>query len=110
MSTLTYDIDEYQNNMLAAQRKHRAYMKTLFLVAIVCFGAGVASIYFEMSIVAVVLLALSVFFYQGSSYYHLLDDMHQAQWSLALLINKQTKEMEILRWELKQERESCARS
>ncbi|SRR6266699_5729330 len=102
MSTQTYNIEEYQGYLLAAKRNNESYMKVLFVTAIVSFGASVVSLYFDMNIVAVILLAVSIFFYQGSSHHHLLSDMLDTQWSLALLINNHTKDLEVLRWEIKQ--------
>ncbi len=104
MSDLTYDIQEYQTNLLARQKGYREYTKTLFLTAVVTFGVAAVLLYLNLTVVAVVFFALSIFFYQGSSHHHLLDDMLDAQWSLALLINTQAIQLEVLRRELKEEK------
>ena len=102
MSELTYDIEEYRSNLLTTQKSYREHTRTFFLIAVVTFGVGAVLLYLNMAVVAVVFLMLSIFFYQGSNHHHLLGDMLDAQWSLALLINRQAMQLEGLRWELKE--------
>jgi hypothetical protein len=102
MSELACDIEEYRSNLLTAQKSYREHTRTFFLAAVVTFSAGAVLLYLNLTVVAVVFLALSIFLSQGSNHHHLLGDMLDAQWSLALLINKQAKQLEVLRWELKE--------
>jgi len=108
MSTLTYDIDEYQSYLLASKRSYGKSKKILIVLAVVCFGTGAILLYVNMSIVALLFLVLSFLLYQDASHHQLLIDMLDPQWSLALLINKHTKDLETLRWELKQDADSRA--
>ena len=99
---LTYDIEQYRSNLLTKQKSYGERAKIFFLIAVVAFGVGTVLLYLNMTVVAVVFLALSIFFYQGSNHDQLLSDILDAQWSLALLINKQATQLEVLRWEQKE--------
>ncbi len=100
MTELTYDIEEFRTNLLSEERKHRDYTRTLFIAAILAFVIGGVLTYLGLVVVAIICLALGVLLYQSSNHHLLLGDMLQSHWSLALLINKQSKQLEVLRWEL----------
>ena len=95
--TPSYTLQEYDDYLTRAKARNAQHTKTLSFVALLALSAGLAAIYLGWTIMAVVLLAISVFFGQGSSHYVLLDDVLTTQWHLALFINSQTKHLEALR-------------
>jgi hypothetical protein len=74
---------------LHEQRGHREDMKRLTITALLFFFAGLAALYFDLVIGAVVLIVISAFFYQGAVHHNLLADIKDSQSLLALLINGQ---------------------
>ena len=96
------DILEFRSHMLLWQAARKRHTLILYVIAVLCFGAGLLALYFNFTFIAVVLLALAAYFNQESDHHLLLAEMMDTQWSLALLINKHTRDLEVLRWELRQ--------
>ena len=96
-----YSIEKYASYLLSQKQYNENYQKVLFLGAIALFAGGLVSLYFDVTILTVILLAASIFFNQGASHYHLLNDMLDAQWPLALLISKHSNDLEMIRKEIK---------
>lgn len=97
LHTPSYTLQEYDDYLTRTKERNQELKKTLFFVAAVAFCAGLIAIYFGWTIVAVVLLAVAVFFHQGNSHCVFLDDVLDTQWHLALFINSHTKYLEALR-------------
>jgi hypothetical protein len=100
------DIVEFRSHMLLWQAVRKKHTLILYVIAALCFGGGLLALYFDFTFITVVLLALAAYFNQESDHHNLLAEMMDMQWSLALLINKHTRDLEVLRGELKQERNS----
>ena len=77
-----------------------------YVITILFFGAGMWAVYYNFTFIAVLFLALAAYFNLESILHILMSEILHAHWLLALLINKHTRDLEVLRGELKQERES----
>ena len=108
LADLTLDLDEYNERTAAEITKRTTLKRDLFLVAIFFLVASVVALFFDAPIVAGALFLVSILFKEGAFETRLEISMIEANWWLALLINKHTRDLEVLRLreELKQERDS----
>jgi len=86
LATLKFDINDFHECLMHARCSHEEYMKTLSFAALLFFTAALVAVYLGLVTPAVALLAGAAAFYQMASHHHLLADMADAQWFLALLI------------------------
>jgi hypothetical protein len=102
----SFDIEKYEWCKREFQSGHNSRMMTKYVFAILFLGAGLWALYYNFAFIAVLLLGLAAYFNLESSHHILMSETLNAQWLLALLINKNTRDLEAFRWELKQERDS----
>src|SRR6185503_1160264 len=73
---------------------------TNYLITILLFCAGLWAVYEHSIFMAVLLLALAANFNRQSSHHILVSEIMGAHRLLAMLINKQSQDIELLRGEL----------
>ena len=87
--------------MTAQKAEHEQSAKIGFIFAISFFVAGILAVYFDMTIISIVLLACAALSYSNASHDQLLADMQKNHWPLALLINRDTTDFASALYQLK---------
>lgn len=99
-----YTISEYMSDREARSRSYRQRKLTLSYMALVFFTAGPVTLHFGFTVVAVAVLAIGAFLYQGSFHYMLLEGLMAEHYYLArLLTAQQASDLAALRSEVQNE-------
>ncbi|MGH7184278.1 MAG: hypothetical protein ACREJN_20215 [Nitrospiraceae bacterium] len=95
-----YTITEYMSDRQIRGRSHTKYQRILLYIALVFFAAGLVTLYFGFTVIAVFAFGVGAIFHQGSSQYLLLKDQMTEHHYLALLIATQQSDLAALRLEI----------
>ena len=98
-----YTITEYMSDQQTRGRSHTKYQRILLYVALMCFAAGLVTLYFGFTVITVFVLGIGAIFHQGSSQYMQLKDQMTEHHYLAMLIATQQSELAALRSEVQKE-------
>ena len=91
------DFQQYEFCLNEWKGAHDKKTITNYVITIVLFCAGLWAVYEHIVFMAVLLLALAVNFNRQSSQHILVSEIMGAQRLLAMLINKQSRDIEALR-------------
>lgn len=100
------DIAEYEQCLNEWQSAHDKKMMAKYAITIVFFCAGLWALYENATFIAVMLLALAANFNLISSHHILVSESINMQRLLAMLINKQSRDIEALGREISEAKES----
>lgn len=100
------DIEKYELCLNEWQSAHDKKMITKYVITILLFCAGLWALYENAIFMAVLMLALAANLNLISAHHILLSEIMNTHRLLAMLINKHTRDLEVIRKELKQERDS----
>lgn len=92
----TLDILQYESCLVEWKSVHDKKTVTYYVIAIILFCAGLWAVYEHATFMAVLMLALAANFNLQSSHHILVSEIMVMQRLLALLINKQSRDMEPL--------------
>lgn len=98
---LNFNLDEYDQRTTLEIKKCAHETKVLFQAAFFFLVASVAALFFDTPIVAGSFFLISWFFKDGASEARLKGNMIEANWWLAILIDKNAGELEAIRSHLK---------
>ena len=96
------DISEYELYMKESQRVLEKEAITTYLIAVLLFCVGLWGVYEHAIFLAVLVLSLALYFNQKSSISILALKNIDLQRVLAMLINKQSRDIESLRMEIRE--------
>ena len=99
------DIVEYELCLNEWQSAHDKKMITKYVITILFFCAGLWALYENALFMAVLMLALAANFNLISAHHILVSETMNLQRLMAMLINKQSQNMEALRREIREEKE-----
>jgi len=91
------DIQQYESCLDEWKSAHEKKTIKTYVITIVLFGAGLWAVYAHAVFMAVLLLALAANFNRQSSHHILISEIMDTQRLLAMLVNKQSREIEALR-------------
>jgi len=100
------DIEKYELCLSEFQGAHNKRTMIQWVLAILFFGAGLWALYSDATFIAIVLLVLAAYFNLNSTHHILMSEIMNLHRLLAMLINKHTRDLEGIRKELKQEKDS----
>lgn len=95
------DISEFEYCMNEWQSAHNKKMMSKYVIMILLFCAGLWALSARETILAVILLAIAANFNLISAHHILISESMNMQRLLAMLINKQSQNIESLRREIK---------
>lgn len=93
------DFQQYESCLDEWKGTHDKKTIINYLITILLFGAGLWAVYEHAIFMAVLLLALAANFNRQSSHHILVSEIMSAQRLLAMLINKQSRDIQVLREE-----------
>lgn len=100
------DIEKYELCLNEWQGANDKKVIIKYVVTILLFCAGLWALYENAIFMAVVMLTLAANFNLISAHHILLSEIMNTHRLLAMLINKHTRDVEVIRKELKQEKDS----
>lgn len=95
------DISEYEQCLNERQSAHNKHMLTNYIITITFFCAGLWALYENAMLITVILLALAAQFVLISFHHSMVSESMNIQRLLAMLINKQSQDIESLRREVR---------
>lgn len=95
----TLDILQYESCLDEWKSVHDKKMTTNYVITIFLFLAGLWAVYEHAIFIAVLMLALAANFNRQSSHHILVSEIMGTERLLAMLINKQSRDIEALRRE-----------
>ena len=95
------DISEYEHCLNEWQSAHDKKMIWKYIITILLFCAGLWALSADATVLAVILLALAANFNLVSAHHILTSESMNTQRLLAMLINKQSQDIESLRREIR---------
>ena len=96
----TLNILQYESCLNEWKSAHDKKTLTNYVITILLFLAGLWAVYVQAIFFAVLLLALAANFNRQSSHHILMSEIMGTQRLLAMLINKQSQDLEALRREM----------
>lgn len=93
------DFQQYESCLDEWKGAHDKKTISNYLITVLLFGAGLWAVYEHAIFMAVLLLALAANFNRQSSHHILVSEIMGAQRLLAMLINKQSRDIEAIREE-----------
>lgn len=97
------DIDEYEFCRTEFQNAHDKKCAPKYIATILLLCLGLWALHEGTIVMAVLMLALSANFNLASAHHVLMSEIMNTQRLLAMLINKQSQDMEALRREIRKE-------